>query len=57
MQFFVEQGNLVLTDYEYTILNILRPRTDQSQDVKMAVREKYPLELAKQPEGPITSER
>ena len=48
---------MVLTDYEYTILNILRPRTDQSQDVKMAVREKYPLDLTKQPEGPITSER
>lgn len=47
----------MLTDYEYTILNILRPRTDESQDVKLAVREKYPLELARQPEGPITTEK
>ena len=53
----ITQGNVVLTDYEYTILNILRPRTDQSQDVKFSVREKYPVELAKQPEGSITSER
>lgn len=42
----------MLTDYEYTILNILRPRTDQSQDVRFAVREKYPLDGAKQHELP-----
>ena len=51
------QGNLILTDYEYTILNILRPRTDESQDVRFAVREKYPLENAKQHTGPPTSEQ
>lgn len=37
------QGNIILTDYEYTILNILRPRTDESQDVRFAVKEKYPV--------------
>ncbi|KAH3859417.1 ribosome quality control complex subunit NEMF-like [Dreissena polymorpha] len=43
-----DRGNIVLTDHTYTILNILRPRTDESQDVKFAVREMYPLETAKQ---------
>ncbi|XP_064621193.1 ribosome quality control complex subunit NEMF-like [Lineus longissimus] len=44
-----DKGNLVLTDFEYTILNILRVRSDESQDVKFAVREKYPLDAARQP--------
>lgn len=39
-----DRGNIVLTDFEYTILNILRPRTAESEDVKFIVREKYPLE-------------
>ncbi|XP_041351637.1 nuclear export mediator factor Nemf-like [Gigantopelta aegis] len=47
-----DRGNIVLTDYEYTILNILRPRTDNSQDVRFAVREIYPLDVAKQHEVP-----
>jgi hypothetical protein len=47
----------VLTDYEYVILNILRPRTDESQDVRFAVRQKYPLELAKPAEDPATTDR
>ncbi len=47
----------MLTDFEYTILNILRPRTDDSQDVRFAVKEKYPIEIAKQPEGVISVER
>ena len=50
--FFLFQGNIILTDYEYTILNILRPRTDNSQDVRFAVRETYPLDVAKQHEVP-----
>ncbi|XP_046545079.1 nuclear export mediator factor NEMF-like [Haliotis rubra] len=47
-----DRGNIVLTDYEYTILNILRPRTDNSQDVRFAVRETYPVDVAKQHELP-----
>ena len=47
----------MLTDFEYTILNILRPRTDDSQDVRFAVREKYPTEAAKQAEGIISEEK
>ncbi|XP_052768636.1 ribosome quality control complex subunit NEMF-like [Mya arenaria] len=43
-----DRGNIVLTDYTYTILNILRPRTDQSQDVRFAVREMYQVDAAKQ---------
>ncbi len=48
------QGNIVLTDFEYNILNILRQRTDQTQDVdvRFAVKEKYPVDLAKQHDGP-----
>ncbi|KAK7505562.1 hypothetical protein BaRGS_00003307 [Batillaria attramentaria] len=47
-----DRGNIVLTDSEYTILNILRPRTDNSQDVRFAVREQYPVGAAKHHELP-----
>lgn len=47
--FVLFQGNIVLTDYEYTILNILRFRTDEADDVKFAVRERYPVDSAKVP--------
>ncbi|ELU02895.1 hypothetical protein CAPTEDRAFT_151175 [Capitella teleta] len=43
-----DRGNLVLTDHEYNILNLLRVRTDESQDVKLAVHESYPLQTARQ---------
>jgi predicted ribosome quality control (RQC) complex YloA/Tae2 family protein len=51
-----DRGNILLTDYEYTIISVLRPRTDQDSDVKFTVREKYPLHLAKQDER-ITKEK
>jgi predicted ribosome quality control (RQC) complex YloA/Tae2 family protein len=51
------QGNIVLTDHEYMILTILRPRTDQSEDVRFAVHQKYPVESAKQPQGLIAQEK
>lgn len=41
------QGNVVLTDHEYVILNILRFRTDEADDVRFAVRERYPVDNAK----------
>ncbi|XP_073206323.1 ribosome quality control complex subunit NEMF isoform X2 [Lepidochelys kempii] len=44
---FAMKGNIVLTDYEYLILNILRFRTDEADDVKFAVRERYPVDNAK----------
>ncbi|XP_044291971.1 nuclear export mediator factor NEMF isoform X2 [Varanus komodoensis] len=52
-----DRGNIVLTDHEYLILNILRFRTDEADDVKFAVREHYPVDNAK-PASPLpTSER
>ncbi|KAK1158708.1 hypothetical protein AOXY_G22440 [Acipenser oxyrinchus oxyrinchus] len=42
-----DRGNIVLTDHEYTILNLLRFRTAEAEDVKIAVRERYPVENAK----------
>ncbi|KAK6051558.1 hypothetical protein COOONC_10938 [Cooperia oncophora] len=38
-----DRGNIVLTDASYVILNILRPRTDKDTDVRLVVREKYPV--------------
>ncbi|XP_054651949.1 ribosome quality control complex subunit NEMF-like [Dunckerocampus dactyliophorus] len=52
-----DRGNIVLTDYEYTILNLLRFRTAEAEDVKIAVRERYPVESARPPEPLITLER
>lgn len=48
------QGNIVLTDHEYLILNILRFRTDEADDVRFAVRERYPVDLARPP-APLPS--
>ncbi|XP_072786704.1 ribosome quality control complex subunit NEMF isoform X1 [Taeniopygia guttata] len=42
-----DRGNVVLTDHEYLILNILRFRTDEADDLRFAVRERYPVESAK----------
>uniref|UniRef100_A0A803XUM5 Ribosome quality control complex subunit NEMF n=1 Tax=Meleagris gallopavo TaxID=9103 RepID=A0A803XUM5_MELGA len=44
-----DRGNIVLTDHEYLILNILRFRTDEADDVRFAVRERYPVDSAKAP--------
>ncbi|TKC42246.1 hypothetical protein EI555_003914 [Monodon monoceros] len=52
-----DRGNIVLTDYEYLILNILRFRTDESDDVKFAVREHYPVDHARAAEPLLTLER
>ncbi|KAG8517729.1 Nuclear export mediator factor NEMF, partial [Galemys pyrenaicus] len=52
-----DRGNIVLTDYEYLILNILRFRTDESDDVKFAVRERYPIDHAKAAEPLLALER
>ncbi|MBN3298787.1 NEMF factor, partial [Amia calva] len=49
-----DRGNIVLTDFEYTILNLLRFRTAEAEDVKIAVRERYPVENAR-PEEPLIS--
>ncbi|KAF7463459.1 Hypothetical predicted protein [Marmota monax] len=52
-----DRGNIVLTDYEYLILNILRFRTDEADDVKFAVRERYPVDHARAAEPLLTLER
>uniref|UniRef100_A0A5F9CDN5 Ribosome quality control complex subunit NEMF n=1 Tax=Oryctolagus cuniculus TaxID=9986 RepID=A0A5F9CDN5_RABIT len=52
-----DRGNIILTDYEYLILNILRFRTDEADDVKFAVRERYPLDHARAAEPLLSLER
>ena len=42
-----DRGNILLTDFEYSIISVLRPRTDENADVKFNVKETYPLHLAK----------
>lgn len=52
-----DRGNIILADHEYTILNLLRFRTAEVEDVKIAVRERYPIENARPPEPLIGLER
>ncbi|NXP56648.1 NEMF factor, partial [Heliornis fulica] len=52
-----DRGNIVLTDHSYIILNILRFRTDEADDVRFAVRERYPVDSAKAPTPLPTLER
>ncbi|CAL8285252.1 unnamed protein product [Lota lota] len=52
-----DRGNIILADHEYTILNLLRFRTAEVEDVKIAVRERYPVENARSPEPLISLER
>uniref|UniRef100_A0A8C9S9S2 Ribosome quality control complex subunit NEMF n=1 Tax=Scleropages formosus TaxID=113540 RepID=A0A8C9S9S2_SCLFO len=52
-----DRGNIVLTDHEFTILNLLRVRTAEVEDVKFAVRERYPIENARPPEPLVSVER
>lgn len=46
-----DRGNILLCDYEYTILNVLRPHVE-GEEVRFAVREKYPLTRARADDGP-----
>ncbi|CAG5004313.1 unnamed protein product [Parnassius apollo] len=41
-----DRGNIVLTDNEWTILNVLRPHVEGDK-IRFAVKEKYPLDRAK----------
>ncbi|XP_051867278.1 ribosome quality control complex subunit NEMF-like [Pristis pectinata] len=52
-----DRGNIILTDHEYTILNLLRFRTNEVDDVKFAVRERYPVDNARGPEPLLSLER
>lgn len=42
-----DRGNIILTDCDLTILNVLRPHTE-GEEVRFAVREKYPMDRAHQ---------
>jgi len=52
---FYDRGNVILTDSNYQILNLLRQRTDEKTDEKYAVREVYPIHSATQLKPPMTS--
>lgn len=45
-----DRGNIILCDYEYTILNVLRPHVE-GEEIRFAVREKYPQTRARADEG------
>ena len=47
--FLCFKGNIILTDHEYVILNLLRTRKE-GDDVRFAVRETFPFDTAKKPE-------
>eukprot|EP00794_Sanderia_malayensis_P020402 gene20402-22415_t len=51
-----DRGNIILADHEYTILQLLRVRKD-NEDVRFAVRERYPIEKARAAEPIITQDR
>jgi predicted ribosome quality control (RQC) complex YloA/Tae2 family protein len=46
-----DRGNIILCDFEYTILNVLRPHVE-GEEIRFAVREKYPLTRARSDDGP-----
>ena len=52
---FYDRGNVILTDSNYQILNLLRQRTDEKTDEKYAVREIYPIHSATQLKSPLTT--
>eukprot|EP00038_Savillea_parva_P030846 m.80823 g.80823 ORF g.80823 m.80823 type:complete len:1353 (+) comp9372_c0_seq3:96-4154(+) len=41
-----DKGNILLCDHQYVILSLLRPRSEGDSNVKFAVHERYPIELA-----------
>lgn len=51
-----DRGNIILTDHQKIILNVLRPHTE-GEEVRFAVREKYPESRAKEVTAPETLEQ
>uniref|UniRef100_A0A182T9E5 NFACT RNA-binding domain-containing protein n=1 Tax=Anopheles maculatus TaxID=74869 RepID=A0A182T9E5_9DIPT len=51
-----DRGNILLTDCDLRILNILRPHVE-GEELRFAVREKYPTGRAKQDKGPPSMEQ
>ncbi|CAF3242857.1 unnamed protein product [Rotaria sp. Silwood2] len=52
-----DKGNIILTDFNYMILSLIRKRTDATTDEKFAVNEKYLIDCVKQPEDLISLEK
>ncbi|XP_026330598.1 nuclear export mediator factor NEMF homolog, partial [Hyposmocoma kahamanoa] len=50
-----DRGNIVLTDCNWTILNVLRPHVEGDK-IRFAVKEKYPLDRAKTSHEPPGAE-
>ncbi|CAG5087321.1 Oidioi.mRNA.OKI2018_I69.PAR.g11517.t1.cds [Oikopleura dioica] len=50
-----DRGNIILCDQDYTILNLLRARTDKATDERFAVRETYPVAQAQPLKEPYLS--
>ncbi|KAL5284694.1 NEMF family protein [Megaselia abdita] len=50
-----DRGNVILTDHEMNILYILRPHTEV-EEVRFAIREKYPVNRAKESSEVFTEE-
>lgn len=50
------KGNVILTDFTYTILTLLRTRTDTDTDVRFAVRETFSQDTIKQEQPPPSVE-
>lgn len=46
-----DRGNIILCDYDHTILNVLRPHVE-GEEIRFAVREKFPLTRARGDDGP-----
>ncbi|XP_058465012.1 ribosome quality control complex subunit NEMF homolog [Malaya genurostris] len=51
-----DRGNILLTDCELKILNILRPHVE-GEELRFAVRERYPTDRAKEDNGPPPMEK
>lgn len=50
-----DRGNIILTDHEMNILNILRPHTE-GEEIRFCVKEKYPSDRARERGPPPSAE-
>ncbi len=53
----LSQGNVILTDHAYTILSLLRVRTDTDADVRFAIRETFSMDTIKMDQPIPTKEQ
>ena len=54
---YLSQGNVILTDHAYTILSLLRVRTDTDTDVRFAIRETFSMDTIKMDQPVLTKEQ